>query len=82
MRQMQHGKANERVCSTDIEEIAASPDGLETRIKSSGCGFSGSQRQQIGPDRALVRCPDIVILNEALHAVGPRLEVRIQARIL
>ena len=64
-----------------LEEIAALPDGFETRIKGCGRGFSGSQQHRIGPDRALVRCPDILILNEALNAVEPRLEDRIQARI-
>lgn len=65
-----------------LQDIEALPDGFDSPIEAGGRGFSGGQRQRIGLARALVRRPEILILDEALNAVEPELEARIRARVL
>jgi ABC-type multidrug transport system fused ATPase/permease subunit len=62
----------------DIESI---PEGFDARIGPGGLSFSGGQRQRIGLARALIRRPDILILDEAMSALEPDLEARIRSRI-
>ncbi len=62
----------------DIERI---PEGLDAKIGPSGLSFSGGQRQRIGIARALIRKPEILILDEAMSALEPALEERIKQRI-
>lgn len=62
----------------DIERL---PDGFASRIGPRGISFSGGQRQRIGLARALLREPEILILDEAMSALEPELETRIRQRI-
>jgi ABC-type multidrug transport system fused ATPase/permease subunit len=76
-------EAVERVCAIVefLDDIHALPHGFNTRIGAGGLSFSGGQRQRIGLARALLREPDILILDEAMSALEPSREQRIRERI-
>ena len=66
------------------ELLARFEQGLETRVTSSGDGISLGQKQLIAFMRALLRDPDILILDEAtanVDTVTERLLARILARL-
>ena len=57
--------------------IASLPSGYATLVGPRGASLSGGQRQRIGLARALLRGPDLLILDEATNAVDALSEVEI-----
>ena len=60
------------------EFIAATPEGYQTRVGQGGVNFSGGQKQRLSIARALVKKPDILILDDSTSAVDVATESRIK----
>lgn len=60
--------------SADIEEF---PRGFETMVGERGITLSGGQKQRTAISRAVIRDPEILILDDALSSVDTETEERI-----
>lgn len=58
-------------------EIAELPDGFNTMVGERGVTLSGGQKQRVSIARALIKQPDIVLLDDCLSAVDTNTEKRI-----
>ncbi len=59
------------------DEIAELPEGFETVVGERGVTLSGGQKQRVSIARALLKKPDIVLLDDCLSAVDTNTEKRI-----
>ncbi|MEO0619047.1 MAG: ABC transporter ATP-binding protein, partial [Pseudomonadota bacterium] len=56
--------------------------GLEFSVGSGGRRLTSSQRQRVGLARALLKRPDLLIVNRGLNALSARSQSRVMARVL
>jgi ATP-binding cassette subfamily B protein len=63
------------------EFITNLPDGYETLVGERGVKLSGGQRQRLVVARAMLKDPDLLVLDEATSAVDTETEALIQASI-
>ena len=64
------------------EAIHEMPAGYDTRLQYRGANLSGGQRQRIGIARALLRDPDVLILDEGTSALDKETQTQIVDSVL
>lgn len=63
-------------CAGDV--VMSKPDGLDEQVEQGGKNFSGGQRQRLTIARALVRRPEILILDDSASALDYATDARLR----
>ncbi|ULG73538.1 ABC transporter ATP-binding protein [Macrococcus brunensis] len=63
------------------EDVKRLPQGLDTLVGEKGIAISGGQKQRISIARAMIKNPDILILDDSLSAVDAKTETAIIGHI-
>ncbi|MGX7031327.1 ABC transporter ATP-binding protein [Vagococcus zengguangii] len=66
---------NAAIASADFSiDLVRMADGLETLIGEKGVSISGGQKQRVSIARALIRQPELLVLDDSLSAVDAKTE--------
>jgi ATP-binding cassette subfamily B protein len=65
-----------RLAAVD-DDVAAMSDGLATLVGPRGMRLSGGQAQRAAAARALVRHPDLLVVDDLASALDPQTETRL-----
>lgn len=68
-------------CSELENEINSFPNGIETILGERGITLSGGQKQRVSIARALVKKPDILIIDNGMSAVDTKTEALLKQNI-
>ena len=69
------------LATAQILDAVNEKGGLDARIEQGGRNFSGGQRQRLAIARALVRRPEILILDDSSSALDYQTDARLRAAI-
>ncbi|MER2114521.1 MAG: ABC transporter ATP-binding protein [Solibacillus isronensis] len=73
-----NGEIEEAIRLADFEkDLANLPLGIETLVGEKGVALSGGQKQRVSIARALIKDPEILILDDSLSAVDAKTESKI-----
>ncbi len=61
-----------------LDVVSSKPAGLDEEVEAGGKNFSGGQRQRLTIARALVRRPDILILDDSASALDYMTDARLR----
>jgi ATP-binding cassette subfamily B protein len=61
--------------------ILSAPEGLDREISQSGVNFSGGQKQRISIARALVRTPELLVLDDCTSALDAVTEANVKTAL-
>lgn len=72
----------EAICTAQaLEVVEGKPDGLDTLINEGGKNLSGGQKQRLTIARALVRKPQILILDDSASALDFATDARLRKAV-
>ncbi|MCQ2427408.1 MAG: ABC transporter ATP-binding protein/permease [Clostridia bacterium] len=71
--------ALETACALDF--VMKKPEGLNAPVSKNGVNFSGGQRQRLSIARALIRKPDIIVLDDSFSALDMATDLKVRQNI-
>lgn len=71
--------AVELACASDV--VASKPDGLDEVVEQGGKNFSGGQRQRLTIARALVKKPQVLILDDSASALDYATDAKLRKNL-